>query len=429
MKKRMIAVLLSLCVVLGMTACGNGAKPTASDLTNSRSSSDDEEEDEDEDEEDVKEVEDEAEDEDTDDEKDDKKEASGIVLGSKEAAGYSGFEYLMEEIISTSKTKSGDKVSYSVFIPEEDYPYVSGASASGDRMGVDFEIDIEPYLQYEWEDYTLEENLEEYVNDEMSWSSYYYGIEIGEVKETGTDTVACEVSYMEYDSYDDVYEPYYALYSLTDMGNNVMALATIVIDADNTTGKTQSLLDELASFYQIDIGWNTSFAEKKRTEFENSDEYNADAYNIGFMTFELPDGWEKDEDNSSYDDYIFAPYGDAYGEYGFISIMKEFTSDDELVEAMLSDLEYTQSYFESELGDDISDVKVQDAGKTFLGKTLAVEMLVEESGEYHTAIIFIGQDSYQTYEITAVIWSDADDGEAQDVRDALEMLLETGQLK
>nr|MDE7283987.1 hypothetical protein [Lachnospiraceae bacterium] len=215
MKRKVIAALLAVVMVISVTACGN-TQPNASDITSGRSvvSNEGEDTDKSEDKEEVKDTGDtdkeagEKEPEEKEDNKD-KSVAKGVVFGSDEAKGYDGFEYLMEELISTSDTKSGNKANFSVFVPEDDYPSVSGSSARSDRMGVTFEVDLEPYLQYNSQDYTISENLEEFVEDEFSYSSYKYGIEIGDVEEIDDDTATCLVTYMDYSSYDDTYSPVY----------------------------------------------------------------------------------------------------------------------------------------------------------------------------------------------------------------------------
>lgn len=420
MKNKTIAVLLIISMLFGLTACGS-KEPSASDLTVRRERETDTET--------VSETEETEEEKETEEiekpeEKEDTKTAGGVVFGSDEAKGYDGFEYLMEELVSTSNTKSGDKKTMSVFVPDGDYPSVSGSYATSERMGVVVNVDIDPYLQYDYEDYTVGENLEAYVEDEMSYSSYLYGIEIGEVEEIGKDIAVCEVTYMQYDSYDSSYAPYYQVYCLKELDDNVMGLVDICIMADETTGKTKDLLAELSSFYQIDIGWDESFAETKRTAFENSDEYNADAFNIGYMTFELPEGWEKDEDESSYSEAVFAPKGDAIGEYGYISIEEDYAYDEGVIDEMLSDLEYTQSYFEEVLGEDVSDLVIDDAGETFLGKTLKMEMKADGD----IGIFYIAQSGYSQYAVYAVIWAGEGDEAEDDVRAALDMFFETGKL-
>ena len=419
MKNKIITALLITAMLSGLTACG-GKEPSASDLTTNRAqAAGDDTTTEDDTEEAEEETEETKEPEETEEET---KAVSGVVFGSDEAKGYDGFEYLMEELVSTSNTKSGDKKTLSVFVPDGDYPSVSGSYATSERMGV--VVDIDPYLQYDAEDYTVGENLEAYVEDEMSYSSYLYGIDIGEIVEIGEDAAMCEVTYMQFDSYDDSYAPYYQIFYLKEMGDNVMGLLDICIIADETTGKTKNLLAELESFYQIDIGWDDSFAEAKRAEFESSDEYNADAFNLGYMTFELPEGWEKDEDESSYSEAVFAPKGDAIGEYGYISIEEDYADDEGIIDEMLSDLEYTQSYFEEVLGEDVTDLVIDDAGETFLGKTLVMEMKADGD----TGIFYIAQNGYSQYAVYAVIWAGEGEEAEADVRAALDMFFETGKL-
>lgn len=431
MKRKIVAVLLAAVMVIGITACGD-SEPAASDITAGRDRTTDEEtKEETEKPEETEKTEETKEEEDKEKESDgkDKTAAKGVVFGSDEASGYSGFEYLMEELISTSETKSGNKASFSVFVPEDDYPSVSGHRARSERMGVTFEIDIEPYIQYKAEDYTVSENLEKYVNDQFSYSSYKYGIEIGDVEEISDDSATCLVTYMDYDSYHDTYAPVYECYKLEDIGDGIMVLTMVSIDAEDATGKTQALLDELSSFYQIDIDWDDSFAEAKREAFENSDEYNADAFNLIYMSFELPDGWEKDEKNSTYSEPIFAPGGNARKANGYIGISKEYYYDN-YVELLLDDIEDTEKTFEEQMGDSVSDVKVEAVEDTFMGEMAKVEMKYDDDIDgTGTGFVYYGYYNHNIYIIAAFISDDADEDEALDVKAALDMIFETGKMK
>lgn len=424
MKNKVITALLMATVMFSLTACGGSAVPSASDLTRGNDAEEDDT------------VEDETEGEDTEEEekeetedteeKEEVKKASGVVFGSDDAKGYTGFEYLIEELVSTSNTKSGDKASFSVFVPDGDYPSVSGSSARCERMGVTVDVDVDPYLQYNWEDYTMCENLDEYV--ESALYSDYYGLEVGDSEEISDDFAICEVTYMEYSSWDDEYTPFYQLFCLRDMGNDVMAIIDICIEAEETTGKTQALLDELSSFYEVDINWDESFAEAKREAFENSDEYNADAFNLGYISFELPEGWDKDEDESSYDEVVFGPNGDALS-FGYISVAKDYISDKDMIDDMLYDLDYTTSYFEEAFGDEVTNVVVEDAGETFLGRTLKIEMHLIDGDDYDIGIFYLAQDTYTQYAIYAVVWAGEGPDAEVEVREALDVLFETGQLR
>ncbi len=442
MKKRIISVLLATALAGTLSACGE-AKPSASDITGDRNVAVDETEENEE----VKlpdglgmtdeETEGEAEDEtaeatadaDTEAEEARTKKPSGVVFGSDEAAGYKDFAYLMEAIIATSETKSGNKVSYSVFIPDDEYSYISGARANSGRMGVDFEIDIAPYLQYDAEDYTIEENLEEYVNAQIEYASdNYYNMVSSDVKTLPDGAASCEVSYMKYDSYNGEYHPYFVQYNLKEMEDGLYALSVVTVDADETTGKTAAMLTELSDFYQMDIGYDDSFADRKKAEFESSDDYNPDAINIGFMSFELPDGWAEDEDESSYDSYVFAPNGNYAMADSAIIISNDYSSDD-VISVLLSDEEYTKSYFESmfdSAGEEFSvdDIQVEDMGETFIGRTVKVSVTASDGSGAGEIILYMGQNDYDLYGVFATVWEN--DASAYE---AIDMIFETGSVR
>lgn len=417
MKNKVIAAFLAASMVFGLTACGS-ATPTASDVTGDRKVVKEEA-----DEEEVEEAEEETEEVEEEVEEETKSKAKGVVFGSKEASGYTDFAYLMEAIIATSDTKSGNKASFSVYIPDDDYSSVSGSRARSSRMGVTFEVDVAPYLQYDAEDYTVVENLEEYVTSEMEYSSSsYYGVTVGEVEELADGSAVCEVSYMDYESYDDAYYPYYEQYNLKELKDGVYALTVVEINADETTGKTESLVEELESFYEIDINWDENFADTKRAEFENSDEFNPDAFNLGFMSFELPEGWAKDEDESSYDEYVFAPNGNYALADVAITVTNDWSSDD-IITMLLSDEEYTKTYFESYFEGMIDDVKVEDMGETFMGKTAKITIDASTDDGSATLTYYMGQEDYDVNIIYVYSW----EGESAD--EAVEMIFETGSLK
>lgn len=422
MKKKTLAIFLALGMAAGLTACG-GKEPSASDVMGKHSSDEDvKEEEKDEEDEQAEEGKEEEEDKKEEEEKEEKEEkaVSGVVFGSKDAAGYTDFEYLTEQIISTSETKSGEKATYTVYIPDDDYVYVSGSQANSSRMGVSFQIDIAPYLQYNAQDYTLEENLQKYIDDELEYASDYYGVEVGEIQ-SGDGEASCEVTYMQYDSYDKEYIPYYTAYYLRELEDGLYALAEVEINSPDTTGKTADMLDELADFYQIEIGWDASFTEAKQAAFESSDEFNPDAFNIGYMTFELPEGWEEDDDLSDWEADVFAPGGNGQIANGYIAFMKEYDAEG-IVNDLLRDPDSASSYFEE---DGMSNISVEDYGETFMGRTAKVTMTYSVDGDSADFVYYVAESDYNQYIIHTMRMNGAD----LDVEGAVEMVFETGVLK
>ena len=108
-----------------------------------------------------------------------------------------------------------------------------------------------------------------------------------------------------------------------------------------------------------------------------------------------------------------------------MDIEEDYSYDEGVIDDMLSDLEYTQSYFEEVLGEDVTDLVVDDAGETFLGRTLVMEMKADGD----TGIFYIAQSGYSQYAIYAVIWAGEGEEAEANVRAAVDMLFETGKLK
>ena len=347
----------------------------------------------------------------------------GIVFGSSEASGYQDFAYLTEEFISTSKTSSRQEKTFSVYIPKEEKPRVSGTSARGETAGIYIKVNLEPYLQYKSESYSLRANLDKYVTGEMEYYENYYDVIVGNIEET-EDAAVCEVSYMEYDFYEDTYAPYYVVYGLYDLGDNVTALVTLSIDAENTTEETGKIIEELSSFYQIDIHWDESFAQAKREKFE--DKYTGNIYTVDCLTFKLPDGWEIDEELSDEYETFFAPGGDA--EQAGLSVW-EVSEAFGVVDAFLDEMEEMQELLEEEVPGELTTIT--DAGITFLGRTVMVEIAIQSEDGNGNSVYYMAEDDNNLYMIYA--YCTFEDGEevsglTDEVQEALTMFMETGRV-
>lgn len=352
----------------------------------------------------------------------------GIVFGSCEASGYQDFAYLSEALLSTSKTDTREKKTFSVYIPKEN-PRVSESSARCEEAGVYMKVDLEPYLQYKAESYSIRDNLEKYVTGEMDYYENYYDVIVGNVKEE-EDAAVCEVTFMQYDLYEDTYAPYYVVYSLHDLGNNVTALVTLSIDAENTTEETRKLIDEISSFYQIDIHWDESFAQEKREKFE--DKYTGNIYTVDTLTFKLPDGWEIDESMSDEFETYFAPGGDME-EAGGCFIVSEVTEAFGMVDMFLEDMDEMQMMLEEELTSELDTVTLKDMGITFLGRTFMVEMSIHDGyeDEIGNNVLYVAEDDnslYMFYAFSAFEDEQETAGLSEEIQEAVTMFFDTGRV-
>lgn len=146
------------------------------------------------------------------------------VLGEDDIADYDGFEYLYCENLRTQSEKneeSGKMESYSmdVFIPQDDYVYVSMNRVTGDKLGVSFQIELNPIIRYAAEDYLVSENLQYYIENEFDpfYSDGTKDVVIGEPEEIDRNTARQTVEYLLYNKYEDSLTPIFPPFILRNL--------------------------------------------------------------------------------------------------------------------------------------------------------------------------------------------------------------------
>ncbi|MCM1154093.1 MAG: hypothetical protein NC314_04025 [Roseburia sp.] len=428
MKRKMTILFLCIAIMLQMTACG-AARPAASDLERRKEQAREEL--------DANHKEDTASNEaDTEGSAEEMPEEtgedaafrSGIRFGSAEAQGYRGFQYLAEERISTSRKTSRQETVFSVYIPKEDHPRISGTSARSEYAGVYVKVDLEPYLQYKAKNYSLQNNLQKYVDGEMAYYDTYYDINIGNIREI-EDGAVCEVSYMEYDSWNEEYVPHYCAYGLYRFGDDVMALVTVTVNEEDVTEETEALIAELNDFYELELGWNQSFAQDKQQEFE--DKYNRNNFEVYSLAFALPDGWAIDEELTDGYETVITPGGDLQMAADCIYIMEPEEAYG-IVDMFLEDMESLEELWEEEFEDELESLKIEDIGITFLGRTIRMTVVEHYDDEADAGVIYMAEDDDNLYMVYAYTHIDMESGQEAVISDslteALELFFETGRI-
>lgn len=413
-KSKVMMLLLTVCLVLGSAGCGKVKEASRAQTEETAK------------EEESRKVPKGQE------EKQEKTKKDTPVLG-EECSGYDGFQYLYEETLmggAEEDEESGKKKSekLTIFLPDDEYNYVSRDMANAQMLGVDFEITMNPYFQYDEEHYLLSENLDYFLDQE--YDEYYRSeckdLRRSEVEKIGEDSVRATVNYCEYDDWDEEYKAVFCTYYVKELPSGTKVLVEVEIRPEEVTGKTEALLEELEAFYQFDIDWNEEAAKNRVKEFLSSDSARENKVSTGYMVFELPEGWAQDKDNDDYDTYSYAPDGDAEFSGCVISIKREYMGNEDFdVRYLLEDEEYTREYFESLLGDNVSDVAISDYGDTCLGRAVEVSLSVNSgvgAGKYW---IFMMTEDYYIYMIEAMETEDA----SEDVYSVVTEILETAQTR
>lgn len=363
-------------------------------------------------------------------ETEEKKASDTPVLGDADAEDYTGFEYMFGDVLMTDaeenkETGEKERQKLSVFIPDDDYARVSGNRAYSDYLGVDFEVELAPYIRYNEEDYLMEENLEYYLENQYDpmYSTDYKDLVISEVEVISDTECRATAEYCYYSSWDESYETVFVTYYLTEVEKGVNVLVEIAVHADEVTGKTPALIEELEQFYQFEIDWDADRAEQKKEDYLATGGDNK--YSTGFLVFELPSNWDEVTDGVSYDEYVYAPEGDVAFSGCMISFYKEFLSYDDIdVSAFVSNKEETETILEESLGMDVTNFDVELCD-TVLGKAAKITYTASSDGLSGDGECYFIAEGYYFYTIQAF----ALDSATEDPAAVLSDILQNGQAR
>lgn len=356
------------------------------------------------------------------------KASDGPVLGGENVEGYEGFEYLYEEILMTETEENKDtgkkeRKKVTVYIPDDEYTRADGNYAYSNSLGVNFRVELEPYIRYDADDYLPEENLDEYVANKYDpfYTADYKDLIITEAEEAA-DGVISTVEYCRYNEWDEVYYAVFCTYYLAELESGETVLVTVEVTSSETTGKTEKLLAELEQFYQFDINWDADRAEKKCADYaENGTE---NTYSTGSLLFELPEGWEEDDDLSSYETRVYAPDGDSEFAGCMVTIYEEYVSYDEEVNPNAVIETLTEEAMEESLEVEITNyaTEICDTG---LGEAAKITYSIEDGENSAIATMYVVSSDYYVYRLMSLETPDATES-AQIVLDGI---MATGQIR
>lgn len=420
--------LIMLCMALMLSACSmqNVMKDTSTDEKDAQQEETPEAKDE-QDQEEEGEAEEEAELKEEKETEESKSNSGAPVLGQDDIDGYEGYTYLYCEKLRTQSEKNEatgkmESSELSVFIPEDEYVWVDMESASGEKLGVSFKVELNPIIRSDAEDYTMSENLDYLLEYEFDpfYTEEYKDVVISDAELLDEHTARATVEYCEYDSYDDSCSPVFCTYLLKELDESRTVYVSLSIDGTEVTGKTPELLAEMEQFYELDINWDQERADQKLEAYLASGGDNS--FSTGYLLFELPDGWKRDNEMGDYSSYVYAPGGNASAAGCFISFQEDYLGygimsgfDPERDSDML--LEVVETYLEQE---ELSG-EVSYYGETCLGPAV-LTVLSMDAGEYGSSVFHIYWifDDSNMYRISAVALGDSEENPFVIVEDILE---------
>ncbi len=422
MKKRVLMILMAVMMTASLTACGGSESGKEKDVSKVEES-----EEEDEDEADEEEEADEKEDRKKDKGKDKDKDDSDTPVIGNDVDDYDGFEYLK------AYTIKGEDATAVVYAPKDEYAFGGDGEESyvGTELnGVYVEYDIDAYIQYEQETFSVEENIEYYVSD---WYEYrldddnVLDADMSEVKSVGDDAAYASITRVEYDSVDD--ECYYVwdLYYLYQTDEKVI-LAEIQVDSCYDIEGAEDVVKELEQYLDADFDYDEDAMQEMADDCDPEDRPDDDDINGGganadgtfstdYWTFELPEDWDADPLMEDTNQYAYAPGGDIEEAECAVVIQSEYIGEDtSIIEDM--DEDEVMDYIEEVMAEDIADPECTMIGRTQIGYTIQADFEYEGID----AVAYFIFDGYYAHTVMAMQYGSGDDAFV-----AAEMILDTAE--
>lgn len=397
MKRKVLTVLLALGMALSVTACGD-RKIVSTELEDTETARD----------KDAEKKEDKEESKPDEEQTKVPSASGGVVLGGDFEENYDGFAYLSCETLTADSAATGETQTLKVFVPTDEYAGVYGNVVYADASGVSLNATLNPYMQYESERYTAEENLAAYLADMYNefYTVSYKALDVSETWRAGEGACAT-VSYCDYDSWDEVYYPVYYTYYFAEL-EDVSLLVEVEVSAEWVTEDTDEILAELSSFYEIPLSWDEKAAEKKVQELLASGEADRNVISTDFLICELPAGWSQDYSYGEYNEYAYAPGGEVEDAGCVITFYYEYMSSDEsfdVAEQFLSqeDIDDFVEYLQEAGGDAVSDVSVEHMQETNLGNTVKLSYRQTDVDYEDMTYIYVATNGQYAYVIQAVV--------------------------
>lgn len=328
---------------------------------------------------------------------------SGVpVLGGRNTEGYDKFKYLYEEVLISEED---EEQQITIYIPEGDYYDVDMARADAEEHGVSFTVKLNPYVQYDQGDYSPEENLQVYLDDEYDefYTTDLKALEISDIEEIGDDAARATVKYCEYESWDEDYAAIYTTYCYHMLEPDLAVLTKVEINSKNADADTKKLLKEIESFYNFEIEWNAKEAEEMIENYLENSEGETETFSTGFLKFDLPSGWKEDIDYSEPDMSIYAPGGDLEFSGCAVIVMEKYIGyemDD--FSKLFTNNEFVEEFLEAQLGEDIEDFTVEEYGETSIGETVVITCSYVRDDMKAESEIYLSGNGYSLYAVQAL---------------------------
>lgn len=324
------------------------------------------------------------------------------VLGGKNVEGYDKFKYLSEDVLTSEED---EELQITIYLPKSDYYNVDMEWADAEEHGVSLAVKLNPYMQYEQEDYTPEENMQAFLDDEYDefYATDYKALEISDIEEIDDETALATVKYCKYESWDEDYAAIYVTYCYKILDSDTAVLTEVEINSKEVDGDTKKLLKEIESFYDFKVEWDAKEAEEKIENYLADSDGETDTFSTGFLKFDLPAGWEEDMEYSNYDMSVYAPDGDLEFSGCAVIIMEKFIgSEMGELSKLFTDNEFVEGFLEAQLGEDVEEFTIEEYGETCIGETVLITCSYARDDMEAKSEVYLSGNGYSIYCVQAL---------------------------
>lgn len=179
-----------------------------------------------------------------------------------------------------------------------------------------------------------------------------------------------------------------------------------------------------------------SSSRRRENKDSASRRRNDGTFQVDCISFELPEGWEKDEYMSDDYDTVFAPDGDMDTAMDCL-IVSQVSEAFGMIDMFLENMDEMVDILEEEIAEEDEEyhITIDDIGMTFLGHTLKMEAFVRDEEGAGVIVLYFAEDDTNMYSIYAYTLFDEDEDVDKDaglsvqMEEALHMFFETGQVE
>lgn len=282
-------------------------------------------------------------------------------------------------------------------VPKEGSQNAGTGSIEVEKDGLRFELVMNPDERAGVVDYPVYSALKD-----MAKEAYgdFFEVEAGQIEDVSVESARTTFSYVN-DSREGIWVED-ATWYLIDLNDSQSLYVCAEICYPDVTENTEKIIEELEEYYDIEIQFDEEMAEEKLYSYgDESSDPNLKTVTYNNLSFDIPKDWAEDKMMSQDGMIAYAPGGSVQNSLCGVLIYQQsggFYSDKA---QFIGNEAEVRRVFEESMGVSISNLKVSDAGETFIGGTVKVSFDVAYSNGTEKYVAYYGLNTSRVYTVAA----------------------------